>query len=140
VLLNRLLLSFIFACFLFSACTVKAEQRQYERFYLAVLDAQIEAQKSGDYHTMDRLFELEHAGKGTDHFLVELLDFYLGAAASEILQELITSKGNNIAPLLRKKRDELLNCPPQYKTICAESIEHRNRWIDEMLEAISRGV
>lgn len=140
MLRNRLLLYLFFAGFLFAGCAVRAEQNQYERLYLAVLDAQLEAQKGGDYYTMDRLFELSRAGRGANHFLVDLLDYYLGAAAGEILGELITSKGSNIAPLLKKKRESPLNCLPQYQSICMDSLEQRNRRIDEMLEAISKGV
>ena len=139
MLRDRLLLYFI-AVFLFSGCGMKAERSQYERLYLAVLDAQLEAQKGGDYYTMDRLFKLGRAGKGADRFLVDLLDYYLGAAAGEVLQELITSEGNNITPFLKKKRESPLSCLPQYKTICTDSVEHRNRRINKMLEAISKGI
>lgn len=140
MLRNRLLLYFVFASALFAGCAVKAKQNQYERLYFAVLDAQVVAQKGGDYHTMDRVFELGRAGRDANHYVVDLLDYYLGAAAGEILQELITSKGGNIVPLLKQKREGPLSCLSQYKAICADSLEHRNHRIDEMLEAIRKGV
>jgi hypothetical protein len=119
---------------------VGTEQTKYDRLYFAVLDAQVTAQRSGEYQTMDRLLELGDNGDESDRFLVDLLDYYLGAAAGEILQELITSKGNKISALLKEKRNTPLNCLPQYKIICTHSIEHRNRRIDEMLEAINKGI
>jgi len=139
MLRNRLLCS-IFICLLLTSCSVKAEKNQYERLFSAILDAQLEAQRGGDYHTMDRVFELGRAGEKANYLLVELLDYYLGAAAGEVLQEFIVSKGNGITPLLKQKRDTPLNCLPKYIVICTDNLDHRNRRIDGMLKTIEKNV
>ena len=110
-----------------------------DAFY-AVLNAQLEAQAGGEYRTMDRLFELRDSQENVNQALVDLLDYYLGSAAGEILGEFITAEGSMIAPLLERKRDSQLECLPRYKSICADSREVRNRRIEEMLDAIRRGV
>jgi len=89
---------------------------------------------------MDRLFDLRRSSKESNQLLVDLLDYYLGEAAGEVMQEFVTQEGSKIAPLLQEKRGMPLNCLAKYQAICRRDVASRNRQIDYMLDAIRKGV
>lgn len=110
--------------------------------YLAVLDAAVTCQKSSgaDCHAMDRVFDLRDSTKHATPLLVSLLDYHLGAASSETLAEFLTQAGKEAAPMLSERRDTPLACLPKYQELCQDSVTARNRQIDLILDAISKGV
>mgnify|MGYP001075978375 CR=1 FL=1 len=55
--------------------------------------------------------------------LVRLVDYYLGEHASEYRSEKLTKIGEQVIPLLVKKRNGPLMCLERYKSLCTGSIE-----------------
>lgn len=108
--------------------------------FLAVLDSAVVAERGGDYHVIDRIFELRRNSKEVNGLLVDLLDYYLGEGAGEVLQDFITREGKGIESLLTQKRAAPLNCLHNYEMICRKDVQERNRQIDYMLDAINKGV
>ena len=107
--------------------------------YYAVLDAQLEANNGGNYRTMDRIFDLRKRIKNPDKYYIKLLDYYLGAAGGEILDEFITSEGRKILPLLEEKYKKPIVCEKKYISICVKEEGQRNNRIDGMISAIKAG-
>jgi hypothetical protein len=124
----------------FFACAGRNQTVKFDRYYFAVLDAQVESERTHEYHTMDRIFDLNRNSRNSDLLLTELLDYRLGAGGGEILTEFITEKGRKMLPLLKRKRAQPLNCSPKYESICIESMEARNEDIDLMIDAIEKGI
>jgi hypothetical protein len=127
-------------CLSLFGCVSTAGTATTDRHYQAVLDAALVAQRGGEYRAMDRLFDLRRESKDANRQLVDLLDYYLGEAAGEVMQEFITHEGTKIEPLLQEKRKMPLNCLPKYQAICRKDIASRNRQIDYMLDAIRKGI
>jgi len=113
---------------------------KFDRYYFAVLDAQVESERTHEYHTMDRIYDLNKNSRNSDFLLTELLDYRLGAGGAESLTELITEKGRKMLPLLKRKRAQPLDCLPKYESICIRSMEARNKDIDLMIDAIEKGI
>jgi hypothetical protein len=106
-----------------------------------VLDAHLALKKSGGYpKTIDRLYDLKEKSRDADFLLVALLDYYIGEGPGEILAQFITEKGKVMVPLLIAKEKKPLECLSLYKSICADSLEDRNEQIDQMLDAIRKGI
>jgi hypothetical protein len=97
-------------------------------------------QPNGGYpQTLDLLHEVAEKSQNPDQALISLLDYYIGAAAGEVLPELITKRGKAMMPLLLSKKRRPLECAPQYIEFCAKDVEFRNNEIDAMIEAINEG-
>lgn len=125
---------------LFQINTTCAEESSlHDKYFYAVLDAQIESIKTGEYRTMDRIYDLEKNSNRADELLVELLDYYVGSAVVFTLYEFITKRNNKMIPLLLNKRKSKLSCLEKYKSICADSIQDRNEMIDELTGLIKKG-
>ncbi len=112
------------------------KSKESQQLYFSVLEAQLVAIESGEYRTMDRVFELERTGEDADSYLVDLLDYHLGAGASETLLQFIVRGGDRFVRILNTKRMSQLGCLPRYRLICVDSIDERNRMINKLLEEI----
>lgn len=100
----------------------------------------MESIRTKEYRTMDRIFDLEKSSKNADKLLVELLDYYVGSAGIFTLYEFITKRKKKMIPLLLKKKESMLSCLKKYQSICADSIQDRNKMIDELIGYINKGV
>lgn len=132
----------LLAVLLIVGCTGTNEVTPADPAHAAVLDAAVACQKSGgaDCHAMDRIFDLRRSQKHATPMLVSLLDYHLGAASSETLAEFLTQAGKEAAPMLSARRDAPLACLPKYQELCQDSVAARNKQIDRILDAISKGV
>jgi hypothetical protein len=140
MLVFKLCLLIVLVSLMCFACVHRAQVSKFDQYYFAVLDAQVESEKTHEYHTMDRIYDLSENSNNADLLLLELLDYRLGAAGAESLMELITEKGKGMLPLLRQQRAKPLDCLPKYKSICLHDAESRNRLIDAMVDAIEKGI
>jgi hypothetical protein len=121
-------------------CADGDQMVKFDQYYFAVLDAQVESERTQEYHTMDRIYDLNKNSRNSDLLLPELLDYRLGAGGAESLMELITEKGRKMLPLLKRKKAQPVNCLPKYESICIRNIEARNKRIDMMIDAIEKGI
>jgi hypothetical protein len=71
---------------------------------------------------------------------LELLDYYIGEGPGEILSEKITLLGEEILPALIEKKKMRLLCLEEFKDLCYEDIEDRNRKIEHEINAIKKGI
>lgn len=126
-------------CFLLTSCATMHGVPKNDRYFLAVLDAQMEGEGTGEYHTMDRLFDLKNSSN-PEASLIGLLDYYLGEAGGVTLAEFLSEAGERVLPRLVAKRAKPIECQPQYAAICMESVETRNERIDWIANAIRKGV
>lgn len=124
----------------FFSCANGNQTVKSDRYFLAVLNAQVESERTHEYHTMDRIYDLNENSCDSDILLPELLDYRLGAGGDESLMQLITEKGRKMLPLLKRKRAKPLGCLPKYESICIKSLEARNKVIDLMTDAIEKGI
>jgi hypothetical protein len=131
---------FIAVALTFLSCAERNQTVKFDRYYFAVLDAQVESERTHEYHTMDRIYDLNRNSRNPDLLLPELLDYRLGAGGAESLTQLITEKGRKMLPLLKRKRAKPLGCLPKYQSICIKSLEARNKDIDLMIDAIEKGI
>lgn len=139
-LLSKIRATLCMMCLSLVGCASSADAVPTDKHYLAVLDAALVAQRGGEYRAMDRLFDLRRGSKEPNRLLVDLLDYYLGEAAGEAMQEFLTQEGSKITPLLKEKREMPLNCLAKYQAVCRKDVASRNRQIDYMLDAIRKGV
>lgn len=70
---------------------------------------------------------------------VELLNYYIGEATGEVLNEQITAMGDKILPFLIEKKNMPLKCEEKYASICY-TMEERTRKIDKLIGAIKKGI
>lgn len=131
---------FLLVSFASFGCADRKQMVNFDRHYLAILDAQVESERTHEYRTMDRIYDLNKNSRNSDLLLPELLDYRLGAGGAESLTQLITEKGRKMLPLLKSKRAKPLGCPPKYESICIKSLEARNKDIDLMIDAIEKGI
>jgi hypothetical protein len=136
----RITSTFIAVALTFLGCAERNQTVKFDRYYFAVLDAQVESERTHEYHTMDRIYDLNQNSRNPDLLLPELLDYRLGAGGAESLMQLITEKGRKMLPLLKKKRAKPLDCLPKYESICIKSLEARNKDMDLMIDAIEKGI
>jgi len=117
---------------------------KHDQYFVAVLDAALEGQKTNEYHTADRLYDLKEKSNNSGPLFIELLDYYIGEASGEILTEFITEKGKTVLPLLVAKKRKPIECLAKYKNICMdrfpEALKIRNEKIDQMVDAIQKGI
>jgi hypothetical protein len=118
-------------------CSNSFAQNDQDKYFTQVLDSSLQAAQGGEDTVTDTLFSSAGSSENPKQLFVNLLDYYLGAGAGETLMELIIKEGDQMLPLLIKKRDTQLNCREEYQLICTESIENRNKWIDRLLDEIS---
>ncbi len=129
----------IFSLVLFSCMSVN-HQPKFDKYYFAVLGAQLNTQKNQEYLTLDRLYDLKKNSKNLDSQLIGLLDYYLGEASGEILDEFITERGRIMLSLLNNKKGRQLECLNEYKSICIDNIQKRDNKINRMIDAIQKGI
>jgi hypothetical protein len=70
---------------------------------------------------------------------MELLNYYIGEATGEVLNEQITAMGDKILPFLIEKKNTPPKCEEKYASICY-TMEERTRKITKLIGAISQGV
>lgn len=131
---------FLLASLASFGCADRNQMVKFDRYYLAVLDAQVDGERTHEYHTMDCIYDLNKNSRNSDLLLTELLDYRLGAGGAESLTQLITEKGRKMLPLLKRKRAKPLGCLPRYESICIKSLKARNKVIDLMIDAIEKGI
>jgi hypothetical protein len=137
----RILLIYIVVGLLFVAITSEAtENANYDEYFYAVLDTQMDEIKYHGGKVLHKLYDLRNKSKNLDKQLVALLDYYIGAGPSVVLDEFITERGKPILPLLIDKKTKPLECLPQYKAICKDHVKNRNYDIDLLLDAIKKGI
>ena len=127
-------------CVHFASCATAVGVPRYDRYHFAVLDAQMESRRTGEYRTMDRLFDVKKNSSNPDALFVDLLDYYLGEAGGLTLAEFLSEGGTRMLPLLEAKRLKPLECLPKYTAICADNVDNRNERINWITDAIRKGV
>ncbi len=110
----------------------------YDQYFYAVLDATLMGLETGEYRTIDRLYDLKEKSPNANILLVELMDYSIGAGGGEIRDEFIIEKGQSILPLLKKKRNNPVTCLPKYQSLCITDLELRNLGIDELISKIGK--
>jgi hypothetical protein len=138
--MNRLLIVCVLIIFSISFASAESEQTtKLDKYFFAVLDETLKALDTGEYHTIARLYELKEKSQNRDYLLIELLDYYVGALGSVILDEFITERGKEMLPLLVAKKTQPIHCLEKYKRLCMNT-EERNKDIDFLMDAIKRGI
>jgi len=98
--------------------------------------------KNGEYTKLDEaLSEIESLPLEKRIAVISsLLDYYIGEHGTEILLETATKTGEKITPSLIQKKWQPVDCQVEFKTICVQNIEERNRKIEWILDAIKNGI
>ncbi len=69
---------------------------------------------------------------------MELLNYYIGEATGEMLDEQITRMGDKILPFLIEKKNSPVQCEEKYKSICLTMVQ-RNEQINKVTGEIKEG-
>lgn len=129
------LFSIVFIGVFFNSSILRSSKK-YDQYFYAVLDATLMGLETGEYRTIDRLYDLKEKSPNANILLVELMDYSIGAGGGEIRDEFIIEKGQSILPLLKKKKNTPLSCLPKYQALCISDIELRNLGIDWLISKI----
>lgn len=132
-----LVFSFMSLC-VFGCCRISADTN--EVLFYKILDSALVARQGVDAHTIDKVFDLKKNSNNANKYFVQLLDYYIGSASGEVLDEFISSGGDSFLPLLTSKKNDKIQCEEKYSSICIKSKEHRNKRIEKLIMAIESGV
>ncbi len=116
-----------------------ADENEIDQHLRSFLDLLVNTESFGP-DVINNLYDIEKESSNSDEIYVSLIDYYLGAGGTECLDELITKRGKRILSLLMVKSEKPVECTPKYEAACIKSIEQRNSHINELIEAIKRGI
>src|ERR1700681_221260 len=120
MLLNKLFIILIIICVLPTSYAIAKEKRHHDKYFDAVLDAC----SKGKYSlVLDNIYDLKDKSRHADELIIELLDYYIGEGPSEVIEEIITKKGNEMLKLLVSKRKKPLQCIEKYKSVCLDKFK-----------------
>jgi hypothetical protein len=145
--LNKIILLIltVWSCQLLAADQAAlAGDAKAQELFIAILEARLErasdkqARRSPPYKVMDAISKLGNEGEAANHFLVALLDYYLGEMPTSTLEDTLTKRGSSVRTLLEERRGQSLSCIKKYRQICLDSVEERNPIIDSILQELMR--